>query len=660
MRTLEEDRERKRRAAAAANEIGAIPPPANPERRERCRDSLLLFLKEYCTGVGGFLNTPPAPRMVPIIESMQEVVRHGGRREIMMARAHGKSSFVKGACLWALLYGHRRFLVAVAARAADAAAMIADIWNLIETGENIAADFPEACVPVRALGGIMQRAANQTCDGVRTRIAKSRERIELPTIAGAVCSGAIMVARGFTAKARGLVKGSQRPDLLVLDDLQDEKMARNPRSVAEAVETLEGAFMGLGGHTRQTSAFMTATPIAPDDLAEQYANRKGWLAFRYPMVLSWPACFGKPGGADLWRRYFEIRQDSLQAGESEHAAANTFYTEHREEMDAGGEVLNPDFFDPETELSGLQHAMNLFAGTDEAAFQAEYQMEPPRKRQIVNISVPLILSRVRRGTAAFHKPGGTVFTALCTDLNPAYGLTSAAVCFEPNGTAFVPWYGIFKDAPLPLSEKMPVPEWEEKLHAALCVIAGRFAAFGLKIDQWGVDAGGAAFDAVLRFAEGCKDRFGLDCMPMIGRAGRSWNPAVKSRIAAARNDTVLCAREQSRRNRWIAFNADLWRETAQKAWQAEPGAAGGLTLADAHGARHNDFATQVCAEQLESKTQTQDGRTVYRWREIGKKHDFGDAVTMCFALAGAFGISPGGVYVPAAAGKKHKRRVYNG
>lgn len=658
-RTLEQDRERKRRKAAAANEIGAIPKPKNPRRRERCRTSLLLFLNEYCTGAGGFLNTPPAPRMVPIIESMQEVVLHGGRREIMMARAHGKSSFVKGACLWALLYGHRRFLVAVAARAGDAASMIADIWTLLETGENIAADFPEACLPVRALGGIMQRAANQTCNGERTRIAKNRERIELPTIAGSVCSGAIMVARGFTAKARGLVKGSQRPDLLVLDDLQDEKMARNPRSVAEAIETLEGAFMGLGGHTRQIAAFMTATPIAPDDLAEQYANRKGWLTFRYPMVVSWPACFGAKGGSDLWRKYFEIRQDALQSGESEHAAANDFYRAHREEMDAGGEVLNPNFFDPETELSGLQHAMNLFAGTDESAFAAEYQMEPPRKKQIVNISVPLILSRVRRGTAAFHKPENTVFTALCTDLNPSYGLTSAMTCFEPNGTAFVTWYGIFAGAPLPLSEKMPVPEWEGKLHKALCLLAERFAAFGLKPDQWGVDAGGTAFDTVLRFASGCKDRFGLDCMPTVGRAGQNWNPNVKSHIAAARNETVLCAREHARRNRWIAFNADMWRETAQKAWQAEPGAAGGLSLLDANGARHNDFATQVCAEQLECKAQMQDGRTVYRWREIGKKHDYGDAVTMCFALAGAFGISPGGVYVPAV-GKKHKRGVYNG
>lgn len=650
-RTLEQDRARKAAKKAAANEIGKLPKVKNPKRRERCRDSLLDFLKTYCMGSGGFLKTEPAPRMVPIIEHLQDVVQHGGRQQIMMARAHGKSSFVKGACLYALVYGWRRFLVAVAARSADAAAMIADIWNLIETGENLAADFPEVCLPVRKLGGIMQRAANQTHGGERTRIVKTRERIELPTIRNAACSGAIMVARGFTSKARGLVKGSQRPDLLVLDDLQDEKLARNPRSVAAAIETLEGAFMGLGGHTKQIAAFMTATPIAPDDLAEQYATRKGWVCSRFPMVLTFPDCFGKKGGADLWQRYFEIRQTALQDGESEHAAGNAFYRANRPAMDAGGEVLNPEFYDHETELSGLQHAMNLWAGTNENNFAAEYQMQPPHEKQVFNISVPLILSRVRKGTEPFTVPPECVFVSCATDLNPAYGLTSAMIAFEPNATGFVPWYGIFTDSPLPLTDGMPVAEWEDKLYRALGIHAAQIAAAGVNLNAWGVDAGGAAFETVLRFAANCRERFGLDCMPMIGRAGRSWNPNVKSKIADARNNTVLCAKESNRAARWLAFNADVWRETAQRAWIAEPGAAGGLSLFDGHGARHHDFAGQICAEQLESKTQTQDGRTIYRWREIGKKHDYGDAVTMNFALAGDFGISSGGVYEP-----KHQRR----
>lgn len=47
--------------------------------------------------------------------------------------------------------------------------------------------------------------------------------------------------------------------------------------------------------------------------------------------------------------------------------------------------------------------------------------------------------------------------------------------------------------------------------------------------------------------------------------------------------------------------------------------------------------------------------TEYRWKTIGRKHDFGDAVTMCFALAGAFGISAGG-YTPIKK-RRHIRYV---
>lgn len=216
-----------------ANDIGRLPAVADPERRERCRRSLPLFMRTYCMGAGGFLKSEPSERMGEIIEHLQAVVQSGGRTHTRMARAHGKSSFIKGACVYALAYGFRRFIVAVAARKGDASAMIDDIFTLCEDGEAFAADFPEIAVPIRKLGGIMQRAQNQTHKGKRTKIGKTAERIVLPMIEGSAAAGAVMVARGFKGAARGLVRGAMRPDLVLFDDLQDDKTAHNPQLVQQ-------------------------------------------------------------------------------------------------------------------------------------------------------------------------------------------------------------------------------------------------------------------------------------------------------------------------------------------------------------------------------------------------------------------------------------------
>lgn len=649
----EKDRARKARKKALANDIGRLPAVKDPKRRAACRDSLPLFMQTYCMGSGGFLKTEPSARMGEIIRHLQAVVQSGGRTHIRMARAHGKSSFIKGACVYALAYGFRRFIVAVAARRPDASAMIDDIFTMCEDGETFAEDFPEIAIPIRKLGGIMQRAQNQTYKGARTKIGKTAERIVLPTIAGSVASGAVLVARGFKGASRGLVRGSMRPDLVLFDDLQDDKAAHNPHTIQTYDEMIEKNFLGLGGHDKQIAAFMTSTPICPDDLSELYAGKQNWKTFTFPMMVTHPDCWGAPG--DLWQRYFNIKRTAIQDGEPEHIPANAFYIEHRAEMDAGGEVLNPDFYDKETEISGIQHAMNLRFANGEDSFAAEYQMQPVRQHDVYKLSAPHIATQVRPGTPAFHKPDGTIYVACATDLNPAYGFTTAIVCFDRNQTGFVSWYTVYTGAPLPIREDIPEKTRAQLLFEALAnhgkQINDICKANNFSVSHWGIDAGGKQWDIVNNFARRdragnsfAKKLCGMHATPMVGRAGTAYNPRVSSRIADERNATIPCA-DTAHGWQWLVFNADVWRETAQRAWMGKLGTPGGLSLYDGQGTRHGEFAAQIAAERLEYKITLQSGRTDYRWRTIGRKHDFGDAMTMCFALAGFSGISAGG-YTP--------------
>ncbi|MBQ1428071.1 MAG: phage terminase large subunit family protein [Kiritimatiellae bacterium] len=588
--------------------------------------------------------------MREIIAHLQSSVRDGGRTHIRMARGHGKTSIIKGACVYALAYGFRRFVVAVAARRGDASGIVDDIFALLESDGAFSEDFPEIAYPIAKLGGVLQRSHNQTYKRKRTKINKTAERIVLPTIAGSVSSGAVVMARGFKGATRGLVRGAMRPDLLLFDDLQDDKAAKNPQIVQAYDEMLEKSFMGLGGHDKQIAAFMASTPIFPDDLSELYAQKPNWLTFTYPMVITEPDCWRSADG-DPWQEYFAIRKDSIAAGEPEHVAANAFYVEHRAQMDAGSEVLNPDFYDHETELSGIQHAMNLRFANGEAAFDAEYQMRPRAKSEVFHVTAPLVASRVRVGVPQFHIPPETVFTAAATDLNPAYGFSTVMVAFEKNQTAFMPYYAIFSGEPLPIPDALPERVKVQRLTQAL-VIHGRQIAqvcklHGIVLNRWGIDCGGKQWAAVCNFARTSKQLCGLGCIPMAGRGGRAWNPNVKSRLTDARNETVYCA-DAAKGWRWMAFNADFWHETTQRALLGEVGTPGSLSLFD--GARHGELAAQIAAEYLEYKVELANGRVDYRWRSTGK-HDLGDAATMCYALAGAFGISASG-YIPPAAKKK--------
>lgn len=644
MRTKEEDRERKRKKREDANEIGKLPRVKNPKRKAACKTSLLKFLITYCMEEGGFLQSPPSEKMYPIIERLQETVTHGGRTHVRLPRGFGKTSYLKGAIVYALAYGYRQFPVIVSAKIQDARTILEDIWNLLENGKTFAEDFPEIAYPIAHLDGILQRAAHQTYKGKRTKMQRTAERIVLPTIDKSASSGSLVVARGIKGAARGLLKGAIRPDLLLADDPQTDAVAKNPAMVQKYDELLEQSFLGLAGHSHTLAAFMTSTPIVPDDLSDIYAKKPNWKTYSYPLLISEPTCWRSD--KDFWQDYFRIRQDSISVGEAEHVKANEFYTANREAMDDGAEVLNPSAFDAETELSALQHAMNLRFSNGENSFQAEYQLMPARVNEAFKLSAPLVASRVRQGAAQFWIPPETVFVCAATDLNPAVAFSTVMVAFAKDQTGFIPHYALFKSSPIPIADNMPEKMRERLITQALAAhareIAGWCKTRGISLNKWGVDCGGKQWAAVNNFAKIARQTCGIGLMPMAGRAGRNWNPYVRSRITDPRNETVLCE-DKTNGWRWLAWNSDYYKETAQKAWLGEVGTPGSLSLFD--GQRHGEYAAQVAAEVLDYKVALSDGKVDYKWRMVGPHNDLGDATAMCYALAGAFGISASG-YIP--------------
>ena len=94
---------------ARRNELGEIPPVENPERKEACRLDLEAFGWNYCRDL---LRHRASPDIRDgLIRDAQECILNGGQTAELYARGGGKTTWIVYiASIWAILYGHRRFV----------------------------------------------------------------------------------------------------------------------------------------------------------------------------------------------------------------------------------------------------------------------------------------------------------------------------------------------------------------------------------------------------------------------------------------------------------------------------------------------------------------------------------------------------------------------
>ncbi len=156
-------------------------------------------------------------------------------------------------------------------------------------------------------------------------------------------------------------------------------------------------------------------------------------------------------------------------------------------------------------------------------------------------------------------------------------------------------------------------------------------------------------DVVRRYIEGPGRGLGIQILPARGYAGDRYRPTPRNRIGAPREGCHLA--ESPIAGRFVAFNADHWREVSQRAWLAPPNAPGSLSLFEG---RHSEFAEQICRERLVEKLMGEYG-PVWRWHTAPGWHDFGDAVTMTYVGAAWGGIGTAGSMAQPVAPKAHVR-----
>lgn len=112
---------------------------------------------------------------------------------------------------------------------------------------------------------------------------------------------------------------------------------------------------------------------------------------------------------------------------------------------------------------------------------------------------------------------------------------------------------------------------------------------------------------------------------------------MRSRLRDAIGRTVLCGDpaehlKAGAGQKYVFFDADIYKEAFQRAVLAESGSPGSCTLYEGDADEHSEFARQVCNEKLLGVRHRQDGRNEYTWR-TAEPHDYLDCMSMCWAVA---------------------------
>lgn len=248
---------------------------------------------------------------------------------IAAPRGEAKSTLVSQLfVLWCLVTGRKKYPVIVMDSIDQAYPMLEAIKAELEFNPRLSMDFPEAT----GQGRVWQSGTIVTRGDAKVQVA------------------------GSGKKLRGLRHGPHRPDLCVLDDIENDEQVRNPEQRDKLQSWLTKTVLPLGGAVGKYDVVYIGTILHYDSVLSRTLNNKMWRTARFKALLQWP------DRMDLWDTW-----EALLRSEGEDAAG-LFYLQHVHEMELGAVVswlARP-----------VLALMKIRARDGHDAFDSEYQNDP--------------------------------------------------------------------------------------------------------------------------------------------------------------------------------------------------------------------------------------------------------------------------------------------
>lgn len=660
-RHKERARETQRRNTRAGQDIGDIPPIKDRKRREACIESFLEFCKVY---LPDHFALPWSPNHIRAAEKIEQAVRTGGLFAFAMPRGSGKTTLSRAAVLWAILGGHVKcaVLLAAAERSAERHLKFGLKKTLLKN-DMLLEDFPHAIYPIRCLDGEARMASGQRYRDEKTFIEWAANHVTFAWIPEdeSLSSGAVLETMGMTAEIRGPLytqpDGTQiRPQFVMADDVQTRESAKSITQTQSRLETLTGDVQYLGGPDSPLSIVHTCTVIYENDLADQLLDRDKhpeWQGERTKMVEQFP------NDLTLWDQYADILRDSLR-DTGDRTPATDFYLKHREEMDRGFMLSWPErHYD--YEVSGIQHAMNKkLAG--EAAFWAEYQNEPITPQDDLAILTADEICERRNGYARRQVPDDVSLITAFTDVQKEH-LFWMVVGWAPDFTGYVLDYGAWPDQKRAyfkrsevrkrLSVEYPGDE-SGMMYAALgalerklwlepwTVFNGTDVVREMQIGRWCIDANWRVREAAVKAYARQSERASSITLTYGRGVKATQQPFSQSQRAkewrTEHGHWFWYAGPGPARG--VIFDANTWKKRVHDGLSLALGSRGGISLfgRGANSQTHRMLADHLTAERP-VKVEA-GGRVVYEWVEIpGRDNEGLDCLVGCALAASIAGLA---------------------
>lgn len=591
-----------------------------------------------------------------IIKGIDEACSKGGQLAIAAERGIGKSAILYGVTLKMGISGQQRFPVYIPWGDKDKKQGFEFWQNALCYNDRLLADYPEIVCPFRHAGSVAQRVNStwweHTGDATGARLQMMAGVIKFPDGKGYIGSSTMNGnPRGLNATdAKGRII---RPSMVVIDDVQDNKVAASQGSdglVKKTILKIDGSISGLKRAGASFSIVMSGNCIKRGDVMDHYLNNKQWKGIRVGCIESWPDGWDdeekKKGDSvrDLWRELQEIT-----VGDDGDKRGKEFYRKNKAALTKGMKLTSPKAYmagieerasDKRNHASvpvDAKHAVILeYFRIGEDVFMAERQQDPMDEEQESRPYVfrPEHIFARCNGRKPFERPEWAAQIIASTDINPSYGLSTVIVGFGLDQTAAVMWYGIHKTS---IPGNLPERQHAQAVYAALTNHGRELVSQPVVPTYWVIDAGGANFPAVMRFAPEATQLCGLSAAGYTGRNHDKYNEYGKTYLPGQPKREGCQIRtdlHEGRHRQWIAWDTDYWKEHMQRAWLGPDEAPGSCSI---FSGRHGQFAAQVCAAILVGKGEIA-GKMVWRWRELPGKHDYFDAMGQAYAAAAFCGI----------------------
>lgn len=312
-------------------------PAASKARRERAWNDYEFFCRTYF------------PHYVPtaffslfqqfIFKRLPEVIdgTTDGREVHQAPRGEAKSTYeTQLGSLWCIVTGRKHMIGIIMNTEEQAAEMLESIKAELDTNPRLAMDFPEAC----GRGRVWQATTIVTANNRKVRIG------------------------GTGKKIRGMKHGPHRPDLIFLDDLENDDNVRDKGQRDKVQDFVLKAVLGLAGPAGGMDVFWPGTSLHYDAAINRVSRKPGWRRKVFKSIMQWP---DRMDLWDKWEGIYTAGADDEEAKEAAEAEALAFYQANKAEMDAGAVVSWPD-------VRPLYRLMCMRA-TDHDAFNQEQQNE---------------------------------------------------------------------------------------------------------------------------------------------------------------------------------------------------------------------------------------------------------------------------------------------